>query len=56
MKPGDTRSIRSDRPKFSLRTDKNDYIARDKILKLLSDDEVFALSAAETATALVDGD
>lgn len=56
MKPGDTRSIRSARPKFSLRTDKNDYITRDKILKLLSDDEVSAVSTAETATALVDGD
>ena len=39
-----------------MKTNKNDYLTRDKILKLLSDDEVSAVSTAETAAALSAGD
>jgi hypothetical protein len=37
-------------------SDRNDYLTRDNILKLLSDDEVSKVSTAETAAALEDGD
>ena len=33
-----------------------DYVTRDSVLKLLSDDEVASVSTAETATRLSDGD
>lgn len=33
-----------------------DYLTRDKILNLLSDDEVAAVSTAETAAELADGE
>ena len=33
-----------------------EYVSRDLIMKLLSDDEVARVSSAETATALRDGD
>jgi hypothetical protein len=39
-----------------MKTNKNDYLTRDKILKLLSDDEVSAVSTAETTDRLSDGD
>ncbi len=40
-----------------MKTDKRtDYVTRDAILKLLSDDEVSAVSAAETAPKLSAGD
>ncbi|MEO6004677.1 MAG: hypothetical protein ABIZ04_14915 [Opitutus sp.] len=39
-----------------MQTTKNDYLTRDKILKLLSDDEVSAVSTAETADRLADSD
>ncbi len=39
-----------------MKTTKNDYITRDKILALLSDDEVATVSTAETADRLSDGD
>jgi hypothetical protein len=39
-----------------MKTNKNDYLTRDKILKLLSDDEVSAVCTAETADALSGGD
>ena len=35
---------------------KKDYLTRDKILKLLSDQEVAAVATAETAARLTDGD
>lgn len=35
---------------------RQNYITRDNILKLLSDDEVAAVATAETAKRLVDGD
>ena len=35
---------------------KNDYITRDHILKLLSDQEVGAVATAETASRLADGE
>lgn len=35
---------------------RTDYVTRDAILKLLSDDEVSAVSAAETAAKLIAGD
>jgi hypothetical protein len=37
-------------------TQRSQYITRDHILKLLSDDEVASVSAAETAARLTDGD
>ena len=40
-----------------MKTDKRtDYVSRDSILKLLSDDEVASVSTAETAAKLADGD
>ena len=33
-----------------------DYVTRDGVLKMLSDDEVAKVSDAETATQLIDGD
>ena len=36
--------------------ERSDYVTRDKILKLLSDDEVASVSTAETAAHLLDGD
>jgi hypothetical protein len=40
-----------------MKTDKRtDYVTRDAILKLLSDDEVSAVSTAETASKLSEGD
>jgi hypothetical protein len=35
---------------------RSDYITRDQILKLLSDDEVASVSTAETAIRLADGE
>jgi hypothetical protein len=35
---------------------KTEYITRDRLLKLLSDDEVASVSTAETAMRLSDGD
>jgi hypothetical protein len=35
---------------------RTDYVTRDEILKLLSDNEVARVSSAETAGALMDGD
>ncbi len=35
---------------------REDYVARNAIMKLLSDDEVARVSTAETAVHLVDGD
>jgi hypothetical protein len=35
---------------------RTEYLTRDSILKLLSDDEVASVSTAETAPRLVDGD
>lgn len=35
---------------------RTDYVTRDTILRLLSDDEVARVSTAEAATHLVDGD
>jgi len=35
---------------------RNDYLTRDSILKLLSDDEVARVTTAETADRLPDGD
>ncbi len=35
---------------------KADYVTRDSILKLLSDDEIARVSTAETAAQLADGD
>ncbi|MEO6993445.1 MAG: hypothetical protein ABI273_07440 [Lacunisphaera sp.] len=39
-----------------MNTTKKEYITRDKILKLLSDDEVATVSTAETADRLAAGD
>lgn len=40
-----------------MKTDtRTDYLTRDSILKLLSDDEVASVSTAETAPELEDGD
>jgi hypothetical protein len=36
--------------------DRNEYLTRDSLLKLLSDDEVARVSTAETAARLADGD
>ena len=35
---------------------RSEYITRDSILKLLSDDEVASVTTAETAASLADGD
>ena len=37
-------------------SNRTEYITRDAILKLLSDDEIASVSTAETAAELVDGD
>lgn len=39
-----------------MKTTEKDYLTRDKILKLLSDDEVATVSTAETADRLSTGD
>jgi hypothetical protein len=39
-----------------MNTQRSQYVTRDSILKLLSDDEVASVSTAETAARLTDGD
>jgi hypothetical protein len=39
-----------------MKTEKREYLTRDALLKLLSDDEVAKVSTAETAPKLDDGD
>jgi len=38
------------------KNDRTEYVTRDTIMKLLSDDEVARVSTAETAAKLADGD